>query len=659
MRNHSILLLAVLTGSLHAQDAAAPRVIGGFETQGSLTTGYRFSDVKGYRPKFQELVNLGEGFRMTDFSLFGHAQDGKNRFADEYSLTMSGIGGDPYTTSQFTLRKNRVYDLRANFRQSRYYWDQNDRALQPSGLNALTSNHDWATVRKLGSINLLVHATDKLRFNFEYYRNTRSGASFTTRTPDYFGSPSTWGTFARANPYYLFAPVDESANRATVGMDYSPKNWTLHYRFGYQSFMNSIDGQNLGSPSRSLNVDDRSTAAEILTSFSWKDYRELHTPVSEFSYTGKIIPRLETRGGYIFYRYSGPASLAMAFQGTARAPTGAYNVALTTKADVSEPNHVVDQGLTYKINDWWSTMLDYRYSRFTVDSSAEFNTTTTTGIVSGHAFNEWRISTHTADLNMAFTPASSLLIRAGMRYLNNDIRMLQDGIIDTGRTRNINTVWPIGSLYFQPNKVLTVRADVESVTNGTSYTRVTPHTDIGGRFVVRIRPTDKFYIEDSAVVRNRKLLDTDFRSTIRSNAFTATYELNEKLSGFAGFSYDSFFAANFVSFLRGTAPFTNLALRDQSISRVWTGGLRINPVKRLGLSVSGNYVRTTGVGEITGEKPIFGPMSFPYATGSAYYDFPRLGRLTVQLQRTYYIEQIVPGNNSSANLISILWTRSF
>jgi hypothetical protein len=70
-------------------------------------------------------------------------------------------------------------------------------------------------------------------------------------------------------------------------------------------------------------------------------------------------------------------------------------------------------------------------------------------------------------------------------------------------------------------------------------------------------------------------------------------------------------------------------------------------------------VRATGLGEITGEPATFGPMSFPYATGSLYYDFPRLGRLTVQLQRTYYIEQIVPGNNFSANLISILWTRSF
>ena len=658
MRNLSIIFLT-LAGALFGQDPAAPKAIGGFENQGSVTVGYRFTDVNGYQPKFQELFDLRDGPRLLDFSLFGHAQDGKNRFADDYSLTLSGIGGDPYTTSQFTLRKSRVYDLRVNFRQSHYYWDRNDRAAQPTGLHSLTSNHDWATVRKLGSINLLVHASNNLRFSFEYYRNTRSGATFTTRALDYFGSPSSWGSFARANPYYLYAPVDEVADRVTGGVDYTRKSWAFHYRLGYQSFTDAVNGQNLSSPLRSINIDDPVTATELLTAVSWKDSRELHTPVSEFSYTGKLLARLEARGGYIFYRYSGPASLDMSFTGKARAPTGAYSIGLTTQADVSEPNHVIDQGFTYKVNEWWSALFDYRYSRFNVDSSAQFRSNTGAAVLTGDTLNQWRIATHTLDLNMAFTPAASLLIRAGIRYLDNDIRMLQDGVLDATRTKHINTIWPIGSVYYQPSKMVTVRADVESTTNGTSYTRITPHTDVGGRFVVRIRPTEKFYIEDSAVVRNRKLLDTDYRSTVRSNALTATYEFNPQISGFAGFSYDSFFASGLTSFLRGTAPFANLALRDQTVDRVWQGGIRLGPIRGLGMTLSGNYVRSTGLGEITGELPLYGPMSFPYATGSLYYDFRYLGRLTLQLQRTYYIEQIVPGNNFSANLLSILWTRSF
>jgi hypothetical protein len=250
-------------------------------------------------------------------------------------------------------------------------------------------------------------------------------------------------------------------------------------------------------------------------------------------------------------------------------------------------------------------------------------------------------------------------VRTGVRLMKNDVVSVVDGVIDESRTKRINTVWPIASVHYQPSRVFSVKADVEQITNGTSYTRVTPHTDIGARFVVRYRPTERFFLEDTAIVRNRRLLATDFRSNVRSNAFTANYEFSERYTVFAGFSYDSMYAANFVNFLRGTAPISNVSLRDQTVSRVWQGGLRLQPVERLGIDFSGNFVRVTGVGEIAGEAPLYGPTSFPYATGSVYYDLPRMGRLTVQLQRTYYIEDIVRGNNFSANLLAIALTRSF
>jgi hypothetical protein len=649
-------LLAVLTLSFPvcAQDAAEkPLVLGGFENQGSFTTGYRFTDVSGYRPKYDELFDLNSGFRLLDFSLFGKAQEGENRFADDYSLTLSGLGGDPFSTAQLTARKNRLYDLRVNFQRSRYYWNRNDSAVLPNGLDGLTNNHNWATVRKLGSVNLLVHATNNLRFSFQYSRNTRDGMTWTTRSLDYFGSS-----------YYVLAPLSETSNRVTGGIDYTLNTWNFHYRLGYQGFEDSINGQNASSPERSINIDDPATAKELVNGISWSDSRKLTTPVSEFSYTGKISPKLETRGGYIFYRYRGPASLDMSFDGIARTNSGGttdapYAVWLSTRANVTEPNHVIDQGFTYKVREWWSALLDYRYSRFTVDADAQFRTINASVVTTGDSSNKWLIGTHTLDFNMTFTPVSSLLVRTGIRYMKSDVEFLDGGIADPSRTKRIKTVWPVASVYYQPSKMLTIRGDVDETVNGTSYTRITPHVDIGGRFVVRVRPTNKFYIEDTAIVRNRKLIDTDYHSTVRSNAITATYEFNDRLSGFAGFSYDSLFTSDFVSFLRGPAPFTNLAIRDQDVNRVWQAGIRLAPVRRLEINFSGNYVRATGSGEIAGEAPLYGPMSFPYATGSVGYDLPRLGRLTAQLQRTYYIEQIVPGNNFGAKLLLIAWTRSF
>ena len=650
-----ILLLLLLPVRAFAQESSKSSV------EGSVTAGYRFSDVKGYEPKFEELYDLKSGFRLMDLSLFGK---GTSRYAEQYSITLNGMGGDPYSTAQFTVRKNSLYDLRVTFRQSRYYWNRNDQAMLPNGLNGLTSNHDWATIRKPGSANLLVRATRNLRFTFEFYRNSRDGVTFTTRSLDYFGASSTWGSFARANPYYVIAPLQETAYRGTAGIDYTRGGWSLHYRAGYQSFADSVRGSNTASQERSINVDDPSTAREPLNSISWADSRQLKTPVSEFSYNGRPVRKLETRGGYLFYRYQGPASLDLSMDGIARTNTGGtaaglYTVSQSSRAHVTEPNRVFDQGFTYKATEWWNLTMDYRYSRFTVDSAAEFQSINGTVTTAGESRSQWLVGIHTLDFNMAFTPVTTLLVRTGVRLLKSDVEAIEDDQIDVQRTRRIKTVWPVVSLYYQPSKMLTVRGNIEQMTNGSSYTRVTPHIDIGGRVFARFKPTEKFYLDNALVVRNRKLIATDYRSTIRSNAITATYELNPRLSAFAGFSYDSFFASDFVNFLRGPAPITGVVLRDQTVDRVWQAGINAKPSSRLGVSFAGNYLRTTGTGEITGETPLYGPIRFPYATGTVYYDFPPAGRLTVLLQRTYYSEQIVAANNFGAHILTICWTKSF
>lgn len=147
-----------------------------------------------------------------------------------------------------------LYDFRVDWRQSYYFWNQNDNVVLPiaavgTGLSkGLTSNHDWATVRKFGSVDFTLHATNNLRFHFNYYRPSDEGNTFTTRSLDFLGSPGFWGTFARANPYYLFAPLNDYTNRFTGGFDYTLKDWSFHYSIGYQTFTENISLNNVSSP---------------------------------------------------------------------------------------------------------------------------------------------------------------------------------------------------------------------------------------------------------------------------------------------------------------------------------------------------------------------------------------------------------------------------
>ncbi len=127
---------------------------------------------------------------------------------------------------------------------------------------------------------------------------------------------------------------------------------------------------------------------------------------------------------------------------------------------------------------------------------------------------------------------------------------------------------------------------------------------------------------------------------------------------FAGFSYESYYAQGNILYPRGTPPLSDL-LRDQELNRVWSGGIEAKPAKRIGLRLSGNFDRSSGVGAISGEPPAYGPVTWPLVTGTAYYDIPFAGQIAVDLQRTYYSEQIVTANNFSANLLTIRWTRPF
>src|SRR4030095_14715871 len=175
------LVLTTTTAIIARQEPSTDSSSGSFQNHGEVTVGYRFTDVKGYRPQYLQLFDLRDGFRVHDFLIYGDAREGNKRFADGYSLSASGLGGDPFVTGDLKVAKTNLYDLRVQWRQSYYYRNQNDDVVLPittaaSGLSTgLTDNHNWATVRKLGSASLTMHASNRLRFNVDFVRNTTEG----------------------------------------------------------------------------------------------------------------------------------------------------------------------------------------------------------------------------------------------------------------------------------------------------------------------------------------------------------------------------------------------------------------------------------------------------------------------------------------------------
>jgi hypothetical protein len=221
------------------------------------------------------------------------------------------------------------------------------------------------------------------------------------------------------------------------------------------------------------------------------------------------------------------------------------------------------------------------------------------------------------------------------------------------------SVLPVLSMSYEPNRIFSVRATVDELNNGSSYTRDTPHTDIGSRIVTRIHPFDRLHIDNTTLMRTSKLLTVGYDSHVKNNSTTVTYDLAEHFSGFAGFSYNSFYSFAYADFIRGTPPITNITMTDQEVERLWQAGFDVSPAKRVSLRFAGNFVRVNGQGVMMGEKPLYGPVTFPTASGALSYNLPRAGKLSVQLQRAYYLEQILAANSFSAGVLLVEWTRSF
>ena len=668
-RSLFFLMLAFLVSLpvLKAQDQSEPSLQwGGFGVQGSASMGYRFTDVKGYEPMYEELYNLKSGPRLMDFSLFGHNKD-SNAFANDFSLNMSGMGGDPYPSAQFTMSKAKLYDLRVNWRQSYFYWNQNDNVLLPTRPRngGLTDNHAWANVRKVGSIDFTVHATNNLRFHFQYYRTSFSGSTFTTFSPDFLDSPRYFGAYARANTYYMYAPVWDNSNRIVGGLDYTWRDWNFHYNVGYQTFTDNMLLNNTSSPQLAIDTTTATNLLQPLSQASWTDFRELKTPVSEFSYTGKPYKWMSVRGSYMFYRYRGPASLDQSYNGIIQtvsnpATYAPYSVSQTGRIEVSEPNNIVRQGFTFYVKPWWDIDLDYRYTRFTTTTEG-----TLTSLYNGSTpssedvSNDWKDGMHQLDFSMMFTPKSNLVIRPGVQFFKSDIEILEDGEADSARTLRTKSVSPTLSAFYRPAKWFSLRGEIHHYNRGSSYTALTPHTDTTGRLVASFRLSDKFTLENELYMVNQKLLAMQFHSKVQSNSTMLTYTFNPQYSLFGGFTYDNELATGIIVWQRGAPAGTTDLLRDQALNRVWQAGFAAAPVKYFGIRFTGNFVRTTGLGEQSGFSPVYGPLTWPLGTGTVYFNIPKAGRLSVELQRTYYIQQIIPVNNFSANILMIRWTRDF
>ena len=50
--------------------------------------------------------------------------------------------------------------------------------------------------------------------------------------------------------------------------------------------------------------------------------------------------------------------------------------------------------------------------------------------------------------------------------------------------------------WYQPSKIFSVRGNIHTFDNGSSYTAITPHTEVAGHVITRFQPFKKVSLQD-------------------------------------------------------------------------------------------------------------------------------------------------------------------
>ncbi|HKT80940.1 MAG TPA: hypothetical protein VJP86_12015 [Vicinamibacterales bacterium] len=661
--------IAIVSGNAYGQDTPPPTVV-----HGSVDVGYRWTDVEGSNDTYRRLFDLSEGARLLNAELHGNTPPGGNSFADSFSLHAVSIGGDPYPSFNATAKRAGAYDLRIDWRKSRWF---DGAPITPASIDgfdtrAVTDAHSWSTERQFGTIALTLEASERLHFLFNFDRGERRGGIGSTRAIDFVGAPSAWGAFARANPYPTRGQIHDTTNRVTGGVSYGGDQWTVHYRGGYQVQDESLVQQPTTTPERSINVGDPATADEALQALTWSQTRHLTAPLSDVAFNLRPSSRLEWRGEYLFAKYSGPADLSAGAQGAARTnATGTtispYQVLIDGHTETDAPSHVLGQGMTYRLANGWAVDADYRYSLFSSEAQGQlgsslglYTAATANPQVSSEEVNEtWRQSVHAFTAAVTFVPSAVLTIRPGIRLSQRDIEARVDEVLDAARSLTEQTIGPDLSIGYRPTAWLAARGTYRSGYSDASYTRMSPIQRTVANLTLHAEPAAGFTVEAAATLADADLYSTSFVSHTRTASLQLGYTLSERLTTFGGLDYQTYLGTGDTTFLRGTAPITDIAMEDSEIDRIWQAGATLRATENLDITASGSFVRTTGTDSITGEPPLYGPTSFPLATVSASYNIPRAGQISIDWQRTYMLQDLLPANNFSANLFTVRYGRRF
>lgn len=489
MKTHfyfGLIVCFVLSATITHGQQATTDDLGSYNVIASMEAGVRGLSVSGNDNKYRSDLNYGNGFRLFDSSFLLRSKEGiTGRVFDEFLVTTSGWGGDPYGSTRVSVEKSGVYTFDANVRRARYF-----NALRPlaNPLNTAVGQHTANQRHNFSDFDFVgLPDNRKLRFHAGYSSDMREGPGTTTArfSGDEYAINSNAET--RANDFR--AGVDA----LLLGFDLSVMQGARYYHDNSsQTVTLTNQGNNTTNTSR---IDNLFRETPSQGTHFWTRFNVHRLFARKLDFTGRYI-YLSSRSRYSFFE-----------QTTGRQSNGNLAVpqTATARGETKRPSSIGDIGVTFLATSKFRISNTFRYDNFRINgeeplvdvlrqrtlAGAPLATVTTASLFA--RTTNYRRFLNTVEADYQFNPSYS--VHAGYRFTDRHIQLAHLDRTTTLVTRNETvdnqTHAAIFGFKARPVKAWTIYFDGEHGDADSVFTRTGNNDFTNFRVRNRVSVSDK------------------------------------------------------------------------------------------------------------------------------------------------------------------------
>jgi hypothetical protein len=346
----SVWCIVLLAGAAYAEEKAPLHCTGTFEV------GFRYVDVGGSGDKYKEDVNYTKGPRLFNLDLNLTPGPQAEQFFDLLNLNASNLGGDPYESFSFALKKYRKYNLRYTRNKLTYFYRDIIKLpdMTTSNLSDGGDFHRFNYDHVFHRMDFDAHMTDNTKVFFNFDRQYKRGYTTTTRDINR-------DEFELDKP--MTDPRDDIKNDYIVGTELRFDKVSLYVDETYRDYENNHDIV-LQGYSKGENPEDQT---ELL---SYEQRIPITYKMPQTTVRANIRPndRLTLNAGYVNTYLDSDLDYELTILGT-NSQGNSISDTTSGNGDFTRKINLVNLDGTYDLNDWAALIARFSYKKFDQDGS--------------------------------------------------------------------------------------------------------------------------------------------------------------------------------------------------------------------------------------------------------------------------------------------------